>query len=245
MVAEQFNTNFSITDKKTHMQRVNYVSKQMEELHTCYTYLDKPSYKLVSIYESNDSWVFWLKDKELVVLPKCVGINSFITAMGVMEQNAIFVKTFKDTYTMFGNCSIESYDCESGLVFLNETFGVKENKLKTPKSLEKEILTLKNIYLINTSIFGIRWYLLETDNCWIFETGDSKTIVYKTIENAIRVGRLPKTDVSEYRPKGGITNKEFCIKNFYERNHLWENAEYHDDMSSEKFLNTEFPESRI
>ena len=154
MTAEQFNTKFSITDKKTHMQRVTYVSKQIEELHTCYSYLDKPSHNLVSIYESNDSWVFWLKDMEFVVLPKCVGINSFITAMGVMKQNVIYVETFKDTYTKFGNCSIESHDCESGLVFLNETFGVKENKIKVCELQHKNGINTDN------DISNLEWLTL-------------------------------------------------------------------------------------
>ena len=238
MTAEQFNTKFSITDKKTHMQRVAYVSKQIEGLHTCYTYIDKPSYKLVSIYESNDSWVFWLKDKEIVVLPKCVGINSFITAMGVMKQNVVFVETFKDTYTKFGNCSIESHDCESGLVFLKDMFSTK-HMFDTTKSLEKELDTLKALYYVLDD--KKKRLLTETKNCWIFECSEGKSIIYKNVYNDLRIEKITKGDISEFYQE----HKERSIKGLYDKSNAWQNVEYHDAMSSEKFLNTEFPESRI
>lgn len=120
---KDFNTNFTLLDKKTNMQRIEYVKRQISELIKCYSYLQDDRWN--ELYEGVDCWIIHTSvtaSKKIAILPKSVEVNSFIGELEFYNQHDLFLSNFKTKLKKLGQYTIESHDADSAMVFLCEHF---------------------------------------------------------------------------------------------------------------------------
>ena len=121
---KDFNTSFTLLDKKTNMQRIKYVKRQISELTTCYSHLHNGLF--VELYESVDCWVVdtsKVDNKKIVILPKSLEVNRFITGLSIHTQHGLYLSSFKTHLTLkLGQYTVECHDSTSAIEFLNKQF---------------------------------------------------------------------------------------------------------------------------